>query len=747
MFRIRTYLVFVFVLALSFGGRGQVQQSTIDSLENVYRATSDPEKQFEVLTSLCRILPLIDPVKGLKYGEQALDIELKDGHPITTLLDLYSGLGLNAYYAGNNPKALNYYTLGLQLRDQEKLDDQMLAPLYNNYGLLFYNMQDYRKAAEQFANAVKALEKTGDNYSLLSAINNLGNCYYMVGMKKEAKDYYKYGLEVAGKMGDKASLCASHSSVAFMALDEGDYATARAEYKKAIALASEINDANMWAYCWTNVARIYEQQNKQDSALAIYNKIINKAQETKNSELLLNMMKHVANMYYRAGDFENSHSYLSSYLNLSDSIRSIESERAIEELKEYYEAEKKEQRIKTLAQDNEIKAMLARSAQLKAEQKANELVLSQKDAAMKEAQLDKQRAESEKRQQELEVERKDKELAEAGLKERNAQLAAKQAEQYALYGGIALVLLLAAVAFISFVNKRKDNKLIAAQRDEVQSQKTVVEEQKAIVEEKNKEITDSIAYAQRLQGAILPPLKLVKEHLPDSFILFKPKDMVAGDFYWMEIVDDTVIFAAADCTGHGVPGAMVSVVCNNALNRAVREFGCKDPASILDKTRELVIETFEKSEEDVKDGMDIAVCAINKNTRVLQFAGANNPLYHLKRLDEEVTDRNVVNDTHYIKEVKADKQPIGKYAEQKPFTNFETQLAEGDIIYTFSDGFADQFGGEKGKKFKYKPFKKLLLNLMNVPMEDQRGAIDKAFEDWRGQHEQVDDVCVIGVRV
>ncbi len=746
MFNLRIFCASLLLLA-GTQSKAQTSQSTVDSLANVLRTAQKPTHRFEVLTSLCRLMPLIDPTKGLEYGEKALSLEIEEGVNPYRLVELYSGLGLNAYYAGNNPLALNYYTLGLQLRDQEKLEDKSMAQLYNNYGLLFYNMKDYKKAAEQFANAVKALEPTKDYYSLLSAVNNLGNCYYMVGMKKEAKQYYKYGLEVANKMGDKASLCASHSSVAFMALDEGDYKTARSEYKKAIALADEINDLNMWAYCKTNVAGIHEKQGRQDSAIAVYNEIIQRAHKAKNSELLMNSMKYVANMYYRAGDYENSHTYLSSYLNLSDSVRSIESQRAIEELKEYYQAEQKEQKILSLAKDNEIKAMLARSAQLKAAQKENELQLSQKDAEMKKVQLDRERAESEKRQQQLEMERKDKELAEAGLKERNAQLAAKQTEQYALYGGIGLVLLLAVVAFVSFVNKRKDNKLIAAQRDEVQSQKVVVEEQKAIVEEKNKEITDSIAYAQRLQGAILPPLKLVKEYLPDSFVLFKPKDMVAGDFYWMEITDDKIIFAAADCTGHGVPGAMVSVVCNNALNRAVREFGCKDPASILDKTRELVIETFEKSEEDVKDGMDIAVCAIDRNTNVLQFAGANNPLYHLKHLDHDVRERSVTNETHYIKEVKADKQPIGKYAEQKPFTNFETQLNKGDIIYTFSDGFADQFGGEKGKKFKYKPFKKLLLDLMNVSMEDQRAAIDKAFEEWRGHHEQVDDVCVIGVRV
>jgi serine phosphatase RsbU (regulator of sigma subunit) len=258
-------------------------------------------------------------------------------------------------------------------------------------------------------------------------------------------------------------------------------------------------------------------------------------------------------------------------------------------------------------------------------------------------------------------------------------------------------------------------------------------EANSIIQERNKEITDSITYAKRIQEAILPPTRLVKEWLPNSFILYKPKDIVAGDFYWMESINDSVIFAAADCTGHGVPGAMVSVVCNNAMNRSVREFDLKEPGQILDKTRELVIEQFEKSEEEVKDGMDIALCSLKGRT--LQYAGAHNPLWVIK------------NGTEEVEEIKANKQPIGKFEPQTPYQTHSLELQEGDTIYIFSDGYADQFGGEKGKKFKSTAMKKLLLSIQDQPMLSQRQLIDEAFEKWRGDLEQVDDVCVIGVRI
>jgi serine phosphatase RsbU (regulator of sigma subunit) len=273
---------------------------------------------------------------------------------------------------------------------------------------------------------------------------------------------------------------------------------------------------------------------------------------------------------------------------------------------------------------------------------------------------------------------------------------------------------------------------VMAQRFVVtKKQKIVIEQQKEIVEEKNKEITDSIQYAKRIQNAILPPDKLVKKHLQESFILYKPKDIVAGDFYWLEHKDDKVLFAAADCTGHGVPGAMVSVVCNNGLNRSVREYGLTDPGEILNKTREIVIAEFEKSDEEVKDGMDIALCNIEGTT--LKYAGANNPLWIIR--DGE------------LRETKADKQPIGKFDELLPYTTHTFELQKGDSIYIFSDGYVDQFGGEKGKKFKAQAFRELLLSIQNKPMEEQRQIINTTFENWKGGLEQIDDVCIIGVKI
>jgi serine phosphatase RsbU (regulator of sigma subunit) len=301
---------------------------------------------------------------------------------------------------------------------------------------------------------------------------------------------------------------------------------------------------------------------------------------------------------------------------------------------------------------------------------------------------------------------------------------------YILYG-IGFILIIIGAVRISSNGLKK----IIAQRTKE------IEEQKHILEEKQKEIIDSISYAERLQLAILPSKKVITEALPNSFVLYKPKDIIAGDFFWMERFGNTVLFAVCDCTGHGVPGAMVSVVGANSLNRCVKEFNLRQPALILDKLTELVEETFSHSDNEVRDGMDVSLCSINLDTLEMEWAGANNPLWILKNNFDQK------NGQTELAELKADKQPIGKYENRKPFTNHKLKIEKGDIIYLFSDGYADQFGGDKGKKFKYSNLKELLLKHAYSTMAEQHDIFAQAFESWRGEIEQTDDVCLWAVKI
>ncbi len=290
------------------------------------------------------------------------------------------------------------------------------------------------------------------------------------------------------------------------------------------------------------------------------------------------------------------------------------------------------------------------------------------------------------------------------------------------------------------VNERVLEAKVIERTEQVVRQKEEIEAQNGELEILFKHVTDSIKYAKRIQDAILPPDSLVKSLLPHSFVLFKPKDIVSGDFYWIGQKDGKSMFAAVDCTGHGVPGAFMSIVGHNILKQAVSNNNFTTPALILDKLNEGVSETLhhgghEHEEGQAKDGMDISFCTIDFKTLELQYAGAYNPLYLIRNGE--------------LIQTKANKFPIGLFLgeEKKKFTNHTIQLQKGDLIYIFSDGYADQFGGPYGRKFMATPFRTLLMDMHKEPMEKQKIILHKTIEDWRGSLDQVDDILVIGVKI
>ncbi len=285
-------------------------------------------------------------------------------------------------------------------------------------------------------------------------------------------------------------------------------------------------------------------------------------------------------------------------------------------------------------------------------------------------------------------------------------------------------------------NERILEQKVIERTEEVVRQKEEIEKKRQKLEELYKDVTDSIRYAKRLQDSILPPDGTIRRMLPDSFVLFKPKDIVSGDFYWFHEQKDQVLFAAVDCTGHGVPGAFMSLVGANALNQAVKEHDLAEPARILEDLNKISSEAMNKGAENntVRDGMDLALCSINREKLDLEFAGANNPLYIIR-------DKKIIH-------IKPDKFAIGAFEPgTKKYTNHKVKLERGDVIYIFSDGYADQFGGVKGKKFMYKQFKDLLLSISTLPVQEQRVKLENSIEKWKGTFEQVDDILVIGVKI
>lgn len=312
-----------------------------------------------------------------------------------------------------------------------------------------------------------------------------------------------------------------------------------------------------------------------------------------------------------------------------------------------------------------------------------------------------------------------------------------------LYATIVLSLGLLVLAYSGFKSKRKANIDLSLQKYEI-------ENQKLIVDKRNKDITDSLNYARRIQRAIFKTSVRLEKFFTESFILFIPKDIVSGDFYWVKSKNDKVLFAVADCTGHGVPGAFMSIIGTYGLNNLVNELELTNPGEILNEMNSLFKSSIDQSEgAEIFDGMDIGLCLYNPTTKELNYAGANLPLHILRANSKpQPTSHIVHNNNHFsLYQVKPNKQPIGYVFEESNYVTHGIQLMEGDILYLFTDGFADQFGGLYQKKFRYQELRKLICDIATKPLKEQHSILEETFRKWKGDNIQVDDMSFMGVKI
>ncbi len=624
-----------------------------------------------------------------------------------TLAASLNNLGYYFGQKGDPEKELSHYFKSLEIK-KEINDLKGVAIAYNNIGMIYKERGDLKNAIDFYDKSLKIKEQLGDKKSLSLSLSNIGVIYESLGEIDKALEYYYKALDIQNELNEERLKAISLNNIALVYFLKNQYNKALQFNKRSLIIREKTKDVRGIANSYHNIGLVHKELGNFDTALEYYNKSLVLKEELNDFEGIPPTLSNIGTIYMETGKIIEAEKMVEKSLELSKKQKVIANIQNASRLLQmiYFKQGKYKQAYEMSELFHEMRDSVVNEQNKKAALKQNLRYEFDKKAAADSIAFE-----------------KENEIKEAEIAKQKADLKVKRNQQYALFGGLALVIVFAGFMFNRFKVTQK--------------QKLVIEEQKHIVEEKNQEILDSIHYAKRIQAAILPSTKTVQQYLPNSFILYKPKDIVAGDFYWLEHKDKTVLFAACDCTGHGVPGAMVSVVCNNGLNRSVREHGLINPAQILDKTREIVISEFEKSEDEVKDGMDIALCSLeNKDDKwILNYAGANNPLWIIR------------NDSLEIEEIKADKQPIGKYAEPTPYTSHTVELQKDDTIYIFSDGYVDQFGGEKGKKLKPKAFRELLLSIQHESMDNQRDKINLLFEQWKGNHEQVDDICVIGVRI
>ena len=507
-------------------------------------------------------------------------------------------------------------------------------------------------------------------------------------------------LEIKEKLGDKKSMLTTLNNLGSLYLDMGDIKEAEATAKRTASLLPEFGDTNDSAFFFMLAGKIADDKKEYDKALDYFfktqklNEIIGEQTTIATANVLIGLV------YLSQRDTTTANIYLDKGLA---QLRELNQLPAIEDTYEAV-ADRYAYIGMPMKSYTLLKKLLVLQDTLHSKE-ISELIAERESIYLKE-----------KSQHDLDVYKKNGEISDLKLA-RSGYLIA--------FLIVAVVLVLLGLALLFRRNRVKQNV-----NDRLERQNAEITLQK-------KSITDSINYAKKIQDSILPPEKQIKRVLPDGFILYEPKDVVSGDFYWLDSRDGLSIFAAVDCTGHGVPGALMSVIGFNLLNQAVNEMGITKPSDILHHLDFGVNKLLRQSDggNTVKDGMDLGLCTYDPATKKLQFAGVFNPAYIITKGE--------------LKQIGADKFPIGINVDgvTDNYTNNEIQLYSGDMIYLFSDGYADQFGGPMGKKFKYTRFRDLLLRIHLLPCEEQKRSLKKEFVDWMGGLEQVDDILVIGVRV
>lgn len=733
----------IFLILTCFFTQSFGQNHVIDSLRKTLETKQNDTDKVNTLNKLCEKLWRLDKCdSSIPFANSAKTLAEKLGYK-KGIAKAYINLAYINKRLEDYPKSVGYFSKALKI--YEELEDKgNIAMITGNIGIIFDEEGDYPKTLDCFLKTLKIYEELGDKARIADYSGNIGTVYLELGDYSKSLDFDFKALKMDEEMGNKDNIALNKARIGNVYEDQGDYPKALANYFSALKMDEDMSNNSGIAMNIENIANVYDLQKNYNQSLNYSFKSLKIYEALGDKSNVETVLGNMGSVYKDMGDLNNAMVYSFKALNLSRQLGdksgialNTGNIGSIYTIKKRYGQAKvfldSALAISTSIGDKElIKSSYSSIALLdsitghyKEGWKNYREYILYRDSITDEATTRKIM----QAQMNYDFDRKT-DSAKAAQEQLNLITEKESQKQKVILNsfiiGFILMNVLAFLIFRGYKQKQKANITITKQKEEV-------ENQKALVEEKNKDILDSIMYAKRLQEAILPPLNLIKKSLPQSFVLYKPKDIVSGDFYWMEQTADTILIAAADCTGHGVPGALVSVICSNALNRTVKEFLITEPGKILDKVRELVLETFEKSENNVQDGMDISLCCINTNSKEIQWSGAYNPLWYIQNGE--------------VKELLADKQPIGKHDRPMPFSTHAIKLHEGDVLYLFTDGYADQFGGPKGKKFKYKQLEELLLSNNRKPMEEQKNLLEDALEKWKGSLEQVDDILIIGIMV
>lgn len=716
-----TLTLIIFLVKINIG-------QNIDSLMMNFQYSHDDSRKIDLCFKIANYYNNVE--RNSKEAEKFL----LDAHSIaekqnlTTLL-IRSKNELGVYYRNISlySKALYYhneaYRLALQFYDKTAI-----AKSLNNIGVVYRRLDDHAKAAEYHTKALKIAEEIRDTFNISISVNSLGNIYSLNGRYDEAISYFNKGLQLSIAPKNLLGQAINYNNIGEVYEFSGNYEKAKEYYTKSFDVNKKLKNEKGIAIClnalgkillftgypktaykyfteasiidkkigdkkfiadgYINLGRALAKLKKYTEAKQCIVQGIKVAEDIRSKVQLQTAYEELCNIYAENGDFRMALDYNRKATLYKDSVLNEKNTRFISTIKTLYETDKKEKEIQILKQKQEIND-----------------------------------------------------------KEYKRQIYFN----YSLILGLLLSFVLIVVVFIAFITKRKANRLLSKQKQEIETQNEKIEQQNKNIELKNRnledayqiienyigKITDSIRYAEQIQKSILPDIEKLNEVFQETYTFYKPKDIVSGDFYWYSIRGDKVFFALADCTGHGVPGAFMSIIGIDLLNQVVNQLGYDHPNDILSFLNKELREKLRKGKDELilKDSMDIALCIVDLKTREISYSGALIPLF-------------VLNDGEII-EIKPNYTSLGTSNRlyNKEFRVHNFKLNPNSWLYLSTDGYIDQFGGENNKKFMRSRFIEYLLKIYELPACIQREELEKQFESWMGKNEQLDDVLVWGIKI
>ena len=743
-----------------------------DSLKNLIKSVKNDSIKIYCLYHLANLYEQNNPDSTEYFLKEAVK-EAKKGS--NDYMIIQSQINIGTYYSnkGIYEKAFESFRAGLSL--SEKLGDVEEIAFCNMYiGEIYMYQSNYPKSLDLLQSAVKtfeAIDKTRDEHRLKKGIvnsyNNIGTIHAENGNFKQANDYFKKALAVEEKNGDKLVIAGCNNNIGNVYYMQGDYSSAIDYYKKALKIAEELQDKSSMSERYNNLGVVYTEINKYGEAIDYYEKSFDIDKELGDLKGMSLVSGNIALLKIYQKKYNEAILYAEQSISIAKKIGALDEEKcAYEYLATTYDS---------------LKNFEQACKYLKLFKLMNDSIFNIESARqVKEMEAVYQ---TEKNQKEIELLNKDKEL-------QQIEISKQEMLKYSFFIGFALMLILSFVVYMNYSQKKKaniilteqkkqieeknevlnqQNEEISAQRDEIESQRDIVTYQKDKIEEIHNQLTSSIYYAKRIQNAVLPNKEFLDKTLKDYFVYFKPRDIVSGDFFWINVRKNYLLIAVADCTGHGVPGAFISMLGISFLNDIVARDDITQADHVLNTLREYVLKSLQQKGSEgehkditfsdsssVKDGMDISFVCINTEPVYtesgiekykVQFAGANNSLY---LVTGEASQQPATSNQQLI-ELKGDKMPISIYRNMNEFTNHEFTLQKGDTIYLSTDGFCDQYGGPDDRKFLSRNFRKLLFNISANPMNKQKGILSDTLASWMNNkgktYEQTDDITVMGIRL